>query len=153
MEDFILKECPKCGVWMFDFDPRREIEKCLNCGYEKIIENVREYYIANDMTYKLFLSISEVNVKSDQAFIFHSSSDICIGEEAKSLEELATKVKEIPFKSLQYHFLRGDFERWITDVIGNSKLAKQISKLREQNNIDSTLRDRLYKTILVGSVT
>ena len=146
-----MKECPKCGVWMYEFDPRTETEKCHKCGYEKKIANVREYYIEHDVTYKLLLSSWEEHVKPDKAFHFCLSSGIFTDEKATSLAEFAKKVRVIRLESLEYHLTRGDFERWITDVIGDPKLAKQIGKLREQNRIDSKLRGRLYKTILVNS--
>jgi len=147
-----VEECPKCGVWMFVVDPRNEVEKCYNCGFERKITNLREYYIKKDVTYKLFL-FSGKSAKPDKAFCFHLSSGVFIGEKATSLEEFANKVKEVNFESLKFHFLRGDFERWVAEVIGDSKLAEEIRKLREQNRVDSTLRGRLYKTILASSTT
>ena len=147
-----MKECPRCGVWTFEFDPHTETENCYRCGFKRKITNVTEYYIKNDVTYKLFLSSSEESVEPDKAFFFHISSDICIGEKATSLEELANKVKEIDFKSLEFHFVRGDFEKWIADVVGDLKLAEQIREMREQNRVDSTLRYRLFKTILASSI-
>jgi len=142
-----VEECPKCGVWMFVVDPRNEVEKCYNCGFERKITNLREYYIKKDVTYKLFL-FSGKSAKPDKAFWFHSSSGVFIGEKATSLEEFAKKVKEVDFESLKYHFLRGDFERWIAEVVGDSKLAEQLRKLREQSLVESALRDQLYKTIV-----
>jgi DNA-directed RNA polymerase subunit M/transcription elongation factor TFIIS len=142
-----MKQCPKCGVWMFEVDPQNEVEKCYNCGYERKIENVREYYIKNDVTFKLSL-FSEKSVKDDKAFYFHSSSGVFIGEKATSLEEFANKIRRIDFESFKYHFVRGDFEKWIAEVIGNPELAEQIKKLRRQNKIDSKARNRLCKTVL-----
>jgi len=137
---------------MFDVDPRTETEKCYNCGYERKIANIKEYYIKKDVTFKLFLSRSRESVETEKAFFFRLSSGASIGEKATTLEEFANKVKEVDFESLEFHFVRGDFERWVADVIGDSKLAEQIRKLREENHIDSTLRDRLYKTILASSI-
>lgn len=137
---------------MFDFDPHNEIEKCYNCGYERQIENVKEYYVKNDVTFKLFL-FSGKNVKPDKAFYFRSSSGALMGEEATSLDEFANKIKEIDFESFKSHFLRGDFERWIAEAIGDLELAEQITKLREQNMVDSNVRNRLYKTVLARSMT
>jgi DNA-directed RNA polymerase subunit M/transcription elongation factor TFIIS len=147
-----LRECPKCSVWMFDFDPRTKMEKCYNCGYEKKITNVREYYIRHDATYKLFLSSSEKTVEADKAFFFCISSGVSVGEKAMSLQEFANKVKEVDFESFKFHLVRGDFEKWVADVIGDSKLAEKIRKLREENHVDSMLRDRLFKTILASSI-
>ena len=147
-----MRECPKCNVWMLDFDPRTKKEKCYNCGYEKKIANVREYYIEHDVTFKLFLSSSEKTVEPDKAFFFYLSSGVSIGEKALSLQEFATKVKEVNFESFKFHLVRGDFERWVADVIGDSELAEKIKELREENRVDSMLRDRLFKTILASSI-
>lgn len=146
-----MKECPKCGVWMLEVDPRNEIEKCYNCGYERKIANMREYCFREDVTYKLFI-FSGPRAKPDEVFHFQLSSGVFTGEKAASLEELVNKVKKVDFESLKFHFLRGDFERWIADVLRDSKLAEQIRELREQNHVDSTLRDQLYKTILSCSI-
>jgi len=147
-----LRECPNCGIWMLEFDPRTEKEHCYNCGYEKEITNVKEYYIHHDVTCKLFLWYSGKTVEPEKAFVFYSSSGTSIGEKASSLWELASKVQEVDSQSLEYHLARGDFERWIADVIGDSELAAKIGKLREANHVDYVFRDRLYRTILASSI-
>lgn len=147
-----MRECPKCSVWMFDFDPRTKTEKCYNCGYEKRIANLEEYYIKHDVTYKLFLSSSEEPVEPDKAFFFRSSSGVSIGEKALSIQELANKVKEVSFESFRFHLTRGDFERWIADVIGDSELAAKIEKLRKENHITPILRNRLFRIIIASSI-
>lgn len=146
-----MKKCPKCGVWMLEVDPHNEIEKCYNCGYERKITNVKEYYLENDVTFKLSL-FSGKSVRPDKAFYFCSSSGGFIGEKAMSLEEFAKKIKEIDFESFKFHFLRGDFERWIAEAVGDSELAEKIRKLRKQNMVDSRVRNRLYKTVLAQSI-
>lgn len=137
---------------MLDFNPRTKTEKCYNCGYEKKIANLKEYYLKHDVTYKLFLSSSEETVEPNKAFFFHLSSGVPIGEKARSIQELANKVKDVNFESFRFHLVRGDFERWVTDVIGDSELAGKIEKLRKENHINPMLRNRLFRIILASSI-
>lgn len=140
-----MKECPRCGVWMLEVDPRNETEKCYNCGFERKIGNIKEYYFRKDVTYKLF---SVESVEPDKAFRFHLSSTVFTGEKATSLEEFAKKIRLIDIKSLEFHLARRDFEKWIADVFGDRQLAEEIGKLNKKKPVESKLRDELYNIIL-----
>lgn len=146
-----MEECPKCGVWMLDVDPRTQTQKCYNCGYEKKIEDIESYYLEKDVTHKLFL-FSPKRVLSHKAFRFCISIDKYTGESAESLEEFAQKIKEIDFKSIEFHFNRGDFEKWVVEVFGDKKLAEEIKELRKQNHVNSALRGQLYRKILARAI-
>jgi len=141
----LLKKCPKCGVWMLEVDPHDEAERCYNCGYEKKIQNIKEYYFEKDVTYKLF---SVKSAEPDKAFYFHISQGVFAGEKAASLEEFAKKIKLIDIKSLEFHLQRRDFERWMVDVFGEAKLAEEIRKLWSKKPNEPTLREQLYSIIL-----
>lgn len=140
-----MKECPQCGVWMFEVDPRNETEKCYNCGFERKIENIKEYYFREDVTYKLF---SVKSVEPEKAFRFYLSSEVFTGERATSLEEFAKRIRLIDIKSLKFHLARRDFERWIVNVFGDRQLAGEISELSKKKPIEPKLRDELYNIIL-----
>ena len=38
---------------------------------------------------------------------------------------------KVPLQSLEFHFLRGDFERWIGEVLGDDHLADRISSINK----------------------
>ncbi len=44
-----------------------------------------------------------------------------------SLNEFCSALKTIEVSSIQYHIERGDFERWLSQVVGDDKLADQIA--------------------------
>ena len=50
-----------------------------------------------------------------------------------SLEEFSSVLKTIDINSIQYHIERGDFERWLSQVVGDEKLADQIAKVNQSN--------------------
>jgi len=65
-----------------------------------------------------------------------------------SLEEFSEKIKEINSKSLEFHLYRGDFEKWVDEVLGDAKLAERINELRNQKLVGDYLQDQLYLTVL-----
>jgi hypothetical protein len=45
---------------------------------------------------------------------------------------------------LNFHIERGDFEKWVSDVLKDEKLAKEIGKLKSQKLHGQALRNHLY---------
>ncbi|MEM2500637.1 MAG: DUF5752 family protein [Candidatus Bathyarchaeia archaeon] len=59
------------------------------------------------------------------------------GMMANSLEEFYEALKVVSIKSIEFHMRRGDFERWIANVIGDAELAARIASLpRSWENLD-----------------
>jgi len=83
-----------------------------------------------------------------KAFYFFSSIGNYIGESAASLEEFVGKIREVNPKSLEFHLYRGDFEKWVDEVLGDIGLAEKIKELRNQKLIGENLQDQLYQAIL-----
>ncbi|MCJ7722484.1 DUF5752 family protein [Candidatus Bathyarchaeota archaeon] len=50
-----------------------------------------------------------------------------------SLNEFYLALKNIDVSSIQYHIERGDFERWLSQVVGDDKLADQIAEVNSSN--------------------
>lgn len=84
------------------------------------------------------------NVTREEAFYFFTSIGNYTGQSAASLDEFLQKVKDVDMKSLEFHLFREDFEKWITQTLGDDKLAGEIKILRNQKVSGNTLRDRLY---------
>ena len=59
------------------------------------------------------------------------------------------KINEVNVKSLEFHLYRGDFEKWIAEVLEDKELAEEIRKLQKFNLVGDTLRKQLY-TITLG---
>jgi len=64
-----------------------------------------------------------------EAFLFFEGIGQYNGEFAPSLADFCEKLKKIPLKSIEFHFKRGDFERWIRETLGDEHLANGISKI------------------------
>ena len=84
------------------------------------------------------------NVMPEEAFHFFTSIGNYTGQSAASLEEFLQKIKEIDIKSLEFHLLREDFEKWVASTLGDARLAENIKILKMQKVAGNALRDRLY---------
>jgi len=83
----------------------------------------------------------------EKAFYFFTSIGNYTGESATSLKEFTDKINEVNEKSLEFHFYRGDFEKWIVEVLEDKDLAEYVRKLRGQGLTGDELRIQLYTTI------
>lgn len=92
------------------------------------------------------VSSSEIlrSMPREEAFYFFTSIGNYTGQWASSLEEFVQKIKDIDIKSLEFHLFREDFEKWITQTLGDGKLAEEIRILRGQKVAGNALRDHLY---------
>ena len=87
-------------------------------------------------------------VLREKAFYFFSSIGNYIGESAASLEEFVGKIREVNPKSIEFHLYRGDFEKWVDEVLGDTGLAEKIRELRNQKLIGENLQNQFYQTVL-----
>ncbi|MGB9676508.1 MAG: DUF5752 family protein [Candidatus Bathyarchaeales archaeon] len=83
----------------------------------------------------------------EKAFYFFTSIGNYTGESAASLKEFMKKIKEVNVKSLEFHLYRGDFEKWISEVLEDKELAEAIKKLRDLKCSGDTLRSHLYNIV------
>src|SRR5512135_2055229 len=51
------------------------------------------------------------------------------GQVATNLEDFAEMLRTVDSKSIDFHMERHDFEKWITDVFGDEKLAQIINSM------------------------
>jgi hypothetical protein len=78
------------------------------------------------------MNIKDKAVPKEKAFLFFSSIGNYTGESAASIE---------------FHFYRGDFEKWFAETIGDKELAEQVGKLKNQNLPIENLRYQLRKIV------
>lgn len=64
-----------------------------------------------------------------EGFYFYAGIGRFLGEAASDLEEFKEKITRISTESLDFHQERGDFARWIRDVIRDQELAEAIKGL------------------------
>jgi len=83
----------------------------------------------------------------EKAFYFFTSIGNYTGESATSLKEFTDKINEVNVKSLEFHFYRGDFEKWIAEVLEDKDLAEYVQKLQKLSLTGDKLRIQLYTTV------
>jgi hypothetical protein len=64
-----------------------------------------------------------------------------------SLDEFATKIRDVELASLEFHLYRGDFEKWADEVLEDRELAERISAVKLLEPTGNALRDQLDFTV------
>jgi len=83
-------------------------------------------------------------VSREKAFYFFTSIGNYTGESVSSLKEFMGKINDVNLKSLEFHLYRGDFEKWISEVLQDEELAVEVRKLQKFNLTGDALRNQLY---------
>jgi hypothetical protein len=86
-------------------------------------------------------------VAREKAFYFFTSIGNYTGSSASSLKEFMEKINEVNAKSLEFHLYRGDFEKWINEVLEDGELAGEVRRLQKFNLAGDALRNQLYVTV------
>ena len=82
-------------------------------------------------------------VPREKAFYFFTSIGNYTGESASSLKEFMDKINGVNVKSLEFHLYRGDFEKWVNEVLQDAELAVEVRKLQKFNLTGDALRNQL----------
>jgi hypothetical protein len=85
------------------------------------------------------------SLKNEEVFHFYENIGKPTGESAQSLSDFAKKVNTVKLESLQFHLERKDFQRWIEETLGDSKLAEMIGKIIPTN--DEKLRTKIKEIL------
>ena len=67
----------------------------------------------------------------DKAFLFYTDIGKYTGISAFSLNDFCDKLDEVPLRSVEFHFNRGDFRKWIKETLGDKQLAARISRIKK----------------------
>jgi len=70
-------------------------------------------------------------VPYNNAFYFFTDIGQYSGELAASLADFCKKIKTIDTKSIDFHYKRRDFQKWIRGTIGDVYLANEINKIQK----------------------
>lgn len=88
------------------------------------------------------------DLPSNLSFHFYEEIGKPIGQVATNLLDLsrifASAQSQGAQASLMFHMRRGDFAKWIREVVGDSELANKIAKIQPD---DRRLQSKLYKTV------
>ena len=85
-------------------------------------------------------------VPYSNGFHFFTSVGRYTGETAVSLETFAREVEVISIESVDFHFKRAYFQKWIADAVGDTELAIAIGNI-EKELTGEVLRRRILKII------
>ena len=69
------------------------------------------------------------------------------GISAASYEEFLKSIKQVKAKSLSFHVERGDFQKWVLNILQDEKLAKELGKVKKQKLRGQALCNRLYRIV------
>ncbi len=69
------------------------------------------------------------------------------GYSVVSLEEFGLTIKEVETTSLEFHLYRGDFEKWVDEVLGDKILTRRINAVKILELVGNSLRDQLIFTV------
>jgi hypothetical protein len=98
--------------------------------------------------------VTEVNMNSvrilravddREAFYFYEALGKPTGQSARSLSEFLVMAKSVKLESLLFHLQRKDFQNWIQETLGDSKLARTMAKMLPSD--DEDIRTRICATV------
>jgi hydroxymethylpyrimidine pyrophosphatase-like HAD family hydrolase/DNA-binding NarL/FixJ family response regulator len=80
-------------------------------------------------------------------FRFTDPSGRSLGS-AANLWEFREQLVKLPSDSIGFHLARGDFSRWLQEVLHDEELARRVSKLAKRDVDDETLRQMLLEMVV-----
>lgn len=72
-------------------------------------------------------------VPHSQGFHFYTAVGDYCGVSSHSLEEFAEALQYVCSEAIVFHFERGDFQKWVRDVIGDNEIARRIDNIKMCN--------------------
>jgi uncharacterized protein (DUF927 family) len=93
------------------------------------------------------VNASEVlrTVPPNQSFLFFEDIGKYTGIMAANLAEFCKDVKIIDIKSVKFHFERGDYERWIREVLHDTELARKLKRIKKSTGEE--LRNKILQIV------
>ena len=85
---------------------------------------VRKLVLNKDLVSRIQRSVPE-----QEGFHFYLAIGEPTGEIAVSLADFVKKLETIDVRSVNFHFPRKDFEKWILDVLGDAGLASRLNTI------------------------
>ena len=110
-------------------------------GELKVTKKARPTAVSNEMATKILRTVPRNN-----AFYFFIDIGQYSGKFAVSLADFCEKIKRIDIKSVDFHFKRRDFQKWIRTTIVDVDLANSISNIKKPIE-GAALRDEIHQTV------
>ena len=106
----------------------------------------RRSVLDKDVVSKILRTVSE-----SEGFHFYLAIGKPTGESAMSLADFVEKLAFVDVQSVNFHYPRKDFEKWIREVFGDAELAVRLSRIgRIHLGIQGeALRSEITRTVKV----
>jgi hypothetical protein len=114
-------------------------------GLYTITESGKEALVSPNIDRKQALQILS-SVPKRKAFHFYYDVDLYLETYATNLREFCDKIQVVDAKSLEFHLPRKDFELWFLGL-GDFKLAKKMSVMKETGLLGEDLRKKVYEVV------
>jgi hypothetical protein len=85
-------------------------------------------------------------VHNYEGFLFYNALGDHTGKNATSLKDFAKKLQVVDIQSIDFHFSRGDFRRWIQFILVDVDLATRINRI-PQDTRGEKLRGYLLRVV------
>jgi hypothetical protein len=85
-------------------------------------------------------------ISFEKGFHFNNDKGTYTGITATSLADFASKLETIDENSILFHYSRGDFQKWIQDVLGDEELANRLCFI-QRGMSGAKLRSELLKMV------
>jgi hypothetical protein len=79
----------------------------------------------------------------EKGFHFYIAPGNFTRETATSLDAFEKKLQVAPADSVNFHFQRGDFQKWIEDTLGDYELARRISSIKRTLPVEDLRKELL----------
>jgi len=73
-----------------------------------------------------------MTVSPHHAFYFFRDLGDPTGDIARSLTEFYDKLQTVDIRSVNFHFKRQDFDKWIKDVLGDEELSRKLGMIKRE---------------------
>jgi hypothetical protein len=105
-----------------------------------------EKSVSKDLISKILRSVTE-----QEGFHFYLAIGEPTGETAVSLADFAEKMGAVDARSVNFHYTRKDFEKWIREVIGDSTLASRLNMISRMHMgiKGEALRNQIIRVVKV----
>lgn len=86
------------------------------------------------------------SVPNHEGFHFFKAAGDSTGKIATSLMDFVEKMRTVDVRSVNFHFPRQDFEKWLREIIGDAELSRRIGKIKKEIHGEN-LRSEIIQTV------
>ncbi len=85
-------------------------------------------------------------VPQDEGFRFFKAPGDSTGKVATSLADFVEKLRTVDIRSVNFHFPRQDFEKWLRNIVGDTELSTRISRIGKDTHGEK-LRNEIIQIV------